>query len=266
MVAHASEQAIEHRALKGSGPVLGDVSGPHVVGQGVQRRPCHQRRPPPSLELFENVPPDAHQVVAPIPAELQEGLQGRFQVGQPTSESCIRAAAAQWLSSSKPSPRTCGSDRGGGARSHPRRAQNWDSHLIVPWRGAGAGDVPEATNLAHVAMTRRPRSREATPQCQPFPTMRCASWRRPRPCGRRRCRGTRHELSPLGYGRVELQAAQVEGVGRGPDCCQPEPIRLSARSVCRGRGQAGPVDAARARDPAEVGQTPAALPGRPTTP
>ncbi|OLP92374.1 hypothetical protein AK812_SmicGene25846 [Symbiodinium microadriaticum] len=106
-VAHATKQAIEHDALKGPGPVLSDVSGAHVRGQSRQPRGgvvfgILDKLP----ELSEDVLADASEIVAPLPAELKDGFKRRLRDGQPTRECFMRAAAAQWLSSSRPSPKT----------------------------------------------------------------------------------------------------------------------------------------------------------------
>ena len=82
-VAHATKQAIEHDALKGSGRVLSDVSGAHVRGQSRQPRGgvvfgVLDKLP----ELSEDVLADASEIVAPLPAELEDRLQRRFQ-GRP---------------------------------------------------------------------------------------------------------------------------------------------------------------------------------------
>ena len=184
-IAHTSEQAVEHDALKWPGPVLSDVGGAHVCGQGLQ---------PGGRVVLGVVLADANELVAPLPAKLQDGFQRRLQDGK---ECIMRAAAAQWLSSSRPSPSTC---------------------------GFGLGAAPAATGLAQVAMTRMPRSREATPHGSATHSRPCGgeSWRRPRPCTRAGCGGA-------------APSPQAEAV----------------------RSQTSPVDAeppeARARHPSEVG-------------
>ena len=117
-------------------------------------------------------------------------------------------------------------------------------HSVVPW-----GELATALQPPGVCVARGPPS--GRPRLGP------------RVVGRRRGRGTRHELPPLSHRRMELQAAQVERVGRGPDRRQPQPVPptallrpLQGRAVRWVGGQAGPVDAeppeARARDPTEV--------------
>ena len=121
------------------------------------------------LELAKDVPANAGEVVAPFPAELQDGLQRPLE-GRPTHQrmhhtgrgrpmAFLVQALAQdlWLWP-------------GGRRKVPAPAR---PKLGQPRDGAPAR-VPDATGLAQVAMTRMPRSLEATPQCHPFPTMR---WR-----------------------------------------------------------------------------------------
>ena len=103
-------------------------------------------------------------------------------------------------------------------------------HCVVPW-----GELATALQPPHVCVSRCPAS--GRPRLGP-PIV-----------GRGRCRGARHELSPLGHGRMKGQTAQVKGVGRGPGRSQPKTIPpaflrpLQGRAVVRAGDQARPVDA-----------------------
>ena len=123
-------------------------------------------------------------------------------------------------------------------------------HGVVPW-----GELATALQPPGVCVSRGPSS--GRPRLGP-PVV-----------GRRRRRGTR-QLSPLGHGRVERQAAQVEGVGRGPDRCQAKAIPPALLRPLQGRavrGQASPVGAGEKPTRSRMGkQTPAARPGPQTTP
>ena len=70
-VTHAPEQAIEHEALKGPGPVLSDVSGAHMHRQGRQPRSGVVLSVLDQLpEFAKDVLADAIEIVAPLPAKL----------------------------------------------------------------------------------------------------------------------------------------------------------------------------------------------------
>ena len=133
-VAHAPKQAIEHDALKGSGPVLSDVSGAHVCGQGRQPRggvvfgaAGAQRGRPGGCERDRGATPGKTQgrLQAPAPGTASRPCEPQPPNGCPGLGPRPRPEELAW---------------GGGAKSQPRRVQNWDSQGIVPRLGPGRHD------------------------------------------------------------------------------------------------------------------------------
>ena len=105
-VTHAPEHAIEHEALKGPGPVLSDVSGAHMRGQGRQPRGGVVVSSTSSRSSVRTSWRMRARSWRHSRRNSRTASSAGSRDGQPTRECAMRAAAAQWLSSSRPSPKT----------------------------------------------------------------------------------------------------------------------------------------------------------------